>query len=212
LLGVGYSGFFVVRYNKNGSLDSSFANNGILMGTAEYYYHTTMTLDQDNKLLISGVSQSPLKAYKFSRYNSDGSLDSSFGTGGKIVKAFEGYDSYARISQIISKNDGKILVVGVISTALKSDVALTQFNKNGTLDSSYGINGKVVMDLQVGGGLITMELYDEKVLLTCAGYSRTINGNGISTYLLKSNGSIDSSFGTMGLQLSAREAPEHRKV
>lgn len=73
------------------------------------------------------------------RYNSDGSLDASFGDGGKAP-----FPYFAR--SIALQSDGKIVVAGSVSSA-GIDFAVARYNANGTLDVSFDTDGKVTVDL-----------------------------------------------------------------
>src|SRR5262245_59503870 len=74
------------------------------------------------------------------RYNTDGSLDTSFGTGGEVVTDFGGYFGAGRAVALLT--DGKIVVAGAGGGA---DFAVVRYNSDGSLDASFGSGGVVAI-------------------------------------------------------------------
>lgn len=106
--------FFVLRFNTDGTLDNSFDNDGIVStdfggGGAISY---SLALQQDGKIVISGVSGfiNEFGDYAVARYNTDGSLDSGFGTNGMLTTDFMTFSD--RSNAIAIAPDGKIVVSG----------------------------------------------------------------------------------------------------
>jgi len=108
--GVTHDDFYVCRFNTGGSLDNSFGNSSLGV-------HTSLTsstdrilscvLQDDGKILVAGAAN-----YNFglARFNSDGSLDNTFGSGGTVVTDLGDYDE---IYSVVTKpNDGKIIALG----------------------------------------------------------------------------------------------------
>src|SRR5690606_32712633 len=86
------------------------------------------------------------------RYNSNGLPDSSFGTAGIIVTDFETGEP-AEAYGITIQSDEKIIAAGVSgtnATNTNGNFGFIRFNTNGTLDNTFGINGKVVTDVSKG--------------------------------------------------------------
>ena len=129
----------VARYNTDGSLDSGFGTRGKVVtsapgGAAGY----SAAVQADGKLIVGGEAGSNLLLV---RYNTDGSLDSSFGTGG-VVSPMDG-EAYS----VVIDSTGKIVVGGTTAGAAGDVFAIVRFNPDGSLDSSFGINGVAAMDL-----------------------------------------------------------------
>ena len=82
-----------------------------------------------------------------SRYNTDGSLDATFGTGGKVDITMNG-GAFEAMEAVAVQADGKIVVAGHTSTApsLVQDFALQRFNTDGSLDEAFGDQGIVMTD------------------------------------------------------------------
>lgn len=108
---VGPEQFAVVRYNTNGSLDNSFDSDGMVttgFGSSWDEARSVVILP-DGKILAGGLASVPSQRYATARYNTDGSLDASWGTGGKLTTTFA---STASIWSMIIQPDQKILAGG----------------------------------------------------------------------------------------------------
>ncbi len=204
----GPSSAALVRYNPDGTLDSSFGSSGVVT-TA---FSTTANLaksvvtDSANRIVIGG------KAYNGTKYNlatarylSSGALDTSFGGTGKILTTIGAYND--ELNSIAIQSDGKIVGVGQsfvkIAKKLVGRLLIVRFNANGTLDSTFGSSGKVLLNLggsDYAAGVVIRT--DGKIVV--AGYSlSTTNSNSTTaTVRLNTNGSMDSSFGAGGVVLT----------
>ncbi|TAL48966.1 MAG: hypothetical protein EPN89_06350, partial [Methylovulum sp.] len=105
----------------------------------------SVTVQADGKILLGGWSNIG-SSYDFAlvRYNTDGSLDTSFGSNGKVTTDF-GDDE--RGHSVAVQADGKILLGGSGSGSSNNDFALVRYNTDGSLDKSFGGDGKVTTDL-----------------------------------------------------------------
>jgi uncharacterized delta-60 repeat protein len=129
--------FALARYNPSGSLDLTFGTGGKVttdFGGSEVVI--AIVRQPDGKLVAAGYSSGN---FALARYNPSGSLDLTFGTGGKVTTDFDGTDfAYALVLQ----PDGK-LVAGGFSD---SNFALARYNASGGLDLTFGTGGKVTTD------------------------------------------------------------------
>ncbi|MGH2668892.1 MAG: hypothetical protein ACRDH5_07210, partial [bacterium] len=101
----------------------------------------------DGKLVAAGNSGAAgARDFTLARYNPDGSLDTSFGVGGRVVT--EVGDSDDIVSELVQQPDGKLVAAGRsnASAAGRFDVALARYLSNGSLDMSFGIGGLVRTD------------------------------------------------------------------
>ena len=121
--------FALVRYNPDGSLDSGFGNGGTVTTALSTSYDRAyaVTIQADGKIVAGGTTSGK---FSLARYNADGSLDSGFGSGGKVVTTF-GNEAYA----ITVQADGKIVLSG--------GTQLARFNADGSLDTSFDVDGRV---------------------------------------------------------------------
>ncbi|MEH2128641.1 DUF4347 domain-containing protein, partial [Nostoc sp.] len=182
--GVSNSNFAVVRYNSNGSLDTSFGTAGTVinnLGSTDIAY--SIALQDDGKILVAGVSSSNFAVL---RYNSNGSLDTSFGTAGKVINNLGSSDiAYS----VALQDDGKILLAGVSN----SNFAVLRYNSNGSLDTSFGTAGKVITNLGSTDIARSIALQDDGKILVAG-----VSNNNFAVVRYNSNGSLDTSFGTAG--------------
>jgi uncharacterized delta-60 repeat protein len=107
----GISKFLLVRYLNNGTLDENFGDGGkVITDFAKYDEHiNALDLQQDGKIVVTGVSGAGYNnVLAMARYNSNGSLDEAFGSGGKVITRFENSLSEGR--DLALQQDGKIIV------------------------------------------------------------------------------------------------------
>src|SRR6266705_1833250 len=145
--------FEVVRYNPNGSLDRSFGSGGIVTTTfPEGSYAFDVALQPDGKIIAAGtvfVDFNPGDIsdtdFALARYNSDGSLDTTFGNGGTMMTDFFGNED--DVFSVLIQPDGKIVAVGSANNpATYYDFAAARYLSNGTIDTTFGVAGKVSTD------------------------------------------------------------------
>jgi uncharacterized delta-60 repeat protein len=135
--------FALVRLNQDGTLDTSFDTDGKVTTDfdSDFDQAYAIALQPDGKIIATGRAViGGTTNFALARYNSNGSLDTSFDTDGKVMTAFGSGGGEARA--IALQADGKIVVAGF--TALNIiDFALARYNPNGSLDTSFDIDGKV---------------------------------------------------------------------
>ncbi|MDD2780799.1 cadherin-like domain-containing protein [Sulfuricurvum sp.] len=200
ILVAGYSGngpqydFTLVRYNTDGSLDTTFSNNGMVktdVGTS-YDYGSSVTVQTDGKILVAGSSRNAAGNDDFAlvRYNSDGSLDTTFSGDGIVTTAIStGYDN---ANSITVQPDGKILLAG--SSGVNTDFALVRYNRDGSLDKTFSGDGIVTTAIGTGydSALSVTVQTDGKIL--AAGYSNNGTNNDFALIRYNSDGSLDTTF------------------
>lgn len=177
----------------NGVLDPSFGNGGTAASGVPGV-PTAMALQSDGKVVMLGD-------LKLLRVNPDGTLDAGFGTAGQVTVPFNG-GVFDLAQGVAVQSDGKIIVVGSMTVSGQSNYALARFDTNGTLDSTFGINGKVTTNFAGDGSLARRIVIQGDGKLVVAG--NAMNGAlalsdidfGVARY--HSDGSLDSTFGTGG--------------
>ena len=190
----------VIRLNANGTLDATFGHGGmvtaILGGSDGECQVTGLAIQSDGKIVvgISNFGQGFSPMFIVARLNGNGSLDSTFGSGG-IVETQIGQFGTAD-SVLALQADGKIVLAG--------SGAMARYNSNGQLDSTFGSGGITAIPLV--GPTATALQPDGKILLAAGasvvaytstpGVGLTQAGGLIARY--NSNGSPDSSFGVSG--------------
>src|SRR5205085_6356209 len=104
--------FALARYNSDGTLDATFGSGGkvtTVFGT-NGAVALALALQPDGKIVAAGVTASSTSNFALARYNTNGTLDTSFGSGGKVTTNFSGGNDYAR--GVAIQADGKIVVAG----------------------------------------------------------------------------------------------------
>jgi uncharacterized delta-60 repeat protein len=146
---VGSSDYAVARFNPNGSLDGTFGSNGKVMIDIRSSLDGTgaMIAQADGKLLVAGSSTLPTKPswpqdLSAVRLNADGSLDPSFGAGGKVVL---GLATPSRANAVALDGTGRIVLGGTTGSS-NTDFGVFRLTSTGTLDSTFGSGGFVSSD------------------------------------------------------------------
>lgn len=142
-------------YAQDGILDTTFGNGGKVLtsvnGVAEKAYG--LALQSDGKIVVAGYTYSQISGNDFAciRYNADGSLDTAFGTGGKATFDLQlGSDDKA-YSIDIELSTGKIVLGGYSDNGSNKDGAVIRLNTNGTIDTTFGVNGLAVTNFSTSG-------------------------------------------------------------
>ena len=113
-IGPGASSFALVRYNIDGALDATFGSAGIVTTDFDLGSGASdLVIQPDGKILAGGTAfsnNSNTLDFAIVRYNANGSLDSNFGSGGKVITDFFGSTDQA--TAIALQSDGKIVLGG----------------------------------------------------------------------------------------------------
>lgn len=137
--------FTLVRYNIDGTLDTTFGFNGGVFtdfGNDDIGY--SIALQSDGKILFAGRSYNGTDYdFAIARYNTDGTIDNTFSVDGKVTSDFGGND---RGFSVAIQPDGKIVVSGYTGEMPLRDFAIVRYNSDGTLDNTFDTNGKVTTD------------------------------------------------------------------
>lgn len=139
--------FALARYNVDGTPDNSFGVNGKV--TTEFFSFSgisSLALGQGNKIVAAGyttIGHFLLRDFALARYHSDGSLDSTFDFDGLVTTDFSG--NRDEIKDIAMQADGRIVAAGV-SYQTSSDFVVLRYNQNGSLDNTFGLNGRIDTD------------------------------------------------------------------
>lgn len=197
------SDFLVARYNSDGSLDDSFGTHGIV--TTDFYggndYARSIAMTPDGKIVVAGYSDEFTStisgdAFAVARYNSDGSLDTTFGSGGKVVTD-PSNDGASYVFSMAVDGSGRVVVVGnaFINSLNQYQLAIARYDADGTPDSSFGTSGAVVTGLgytSADGRAVAIDGNGQIVVAGDAGAEATIAR-------FNDNGTLDTSFGTSGV-------------
>ena len=131
--------FLLVRHLPDGSFDSSFGNNGVVITDIKKDELADLKLQPDGKIIAVGRSHiNDCTELVLARYLSNGDLDLSF-NGSGIVTICLSLNSGIWVNSLELQSDGKILV----SFTLSDKLNMFRFLEDGNLDLSFGIDGRV---------------------------------------------------------------------
>jgi len=194
------SKFALARYHPDGSLDNTFAENGILaisVGTTRYSVANAIAIQSDGKIVVGGSADGD---FALARFNHDGSLDAGFDEDG-VVTTFGPISGGAY--DLAIQPDGKIVAVGYGIVNGTSVFALARYNPDGTLDSTFNGDGRAITHIGSGyprGQSVALQA-DGKIVV--AGYA--YSGSNCSLALARYNpdGSLDATFDGDGTLLTS---------
>jgi uncharacterized delta-60 repeat protein len=191
----------LVRYNADGSLDTSFNGTGkIITAVGDGDCHGEgLALQSDGKIVVAGYSFNPIgknrAEFTVLRYNADGTLDTGFGESGKVTTEIGRNSDSA--NSVALQSDGKIVVVGHTFAPGNNDFAIARYNENGTLDTAFNGTGKATADfskLDYGRGVAVQS--DGKIVV--AGDASHGDGRTFAVARFNVNGTPDLSFNKTG--------------
>jgi uncharacterized delta-60 repeat protein len=190
----------VVRYLSDGTLDTSFGTGGKVTTSVGVglTYAFGIVIDSNGKIVVAGSSENAFNEdITVVRYNSDGDLDTTFSADGIVTTSGIGGDSDQARALAIDAN-GKIVIAGHSSNGVDFDFAAARYNSDGTLDTSFGIGGIVTTPVGVGMDFGQSLAIDGSGKIVVAGYSNNGTDYDFAVVRYNSNGTLDSSFGTLG--------------
>ncbi|WP_157269400.1 DUF4347 domain-containing protein [Azohydromonas aeria] len=174
----------LTRLNADGSQDAGFGVGGKIVSSlsGSYADGSQVALQADGKILLAAPG-----GFVVARYNTDGTLDTSFGRSGK-VGPYYGYDISTR--DILVLPNGNILMVGLVDYKL----VMVQYNANGKANLKFGVDSMVVSGLGSHSydGAVAVQA-DGKIV--AVGYAQ----RDIAVKCYNADGSLDAGFGNQGL-------------
>src|SRR5262249_29214714 len=144
--------FALIRFNSDGSLDSGFGNAGIVVtdlgSTSDSAF--ALAVQSDGKIIAAGQTKNAPTSFDFAmaRYNANGSLDSSFGAGGKVTTDFSQGSDHA--TSIAVMPDGRIVLGGWTTVSGVPQFAAARYSATGQLDSTFATAGRMVANFATG--------------------------------------------------------------
>ena len=183
-------------FGSSGKVTTDFSN-GVDRANA-------IALQNDGRIVVAGSTLTNISTqhdFALARYNSDGSLDSSFATGGKGKTDFFGLGDEA--FAIALQNDGKIIAAGISGLGTSDvvgesnpDFALARYNSDGSLDPAFGNGGKVTTDFGGFKDQVFAVAIQSDGKILAVGSAAFSNRFGLARY--NTDGSLDTGFGTGG--------------
>lgn len=177
----------------SGDLDTSFGVGGKVTTDFAGFFDEAhgVVIEPDGKIVAAGWTDGFVLNFGLTRYNSDGSLDVSFGSGGKVSTPFAGEFVFGNAAAL--QSSGKIVEVGGTQSG---NVALARYNTDGSLDSGFGVGGKRISDLGSFDSANAVAVQSDGKIVV-------VGTSGFHTFAIRytSSGSLDSSFGSAGVVL-----------
>jgi uncharacterized delta-60 repeat protein len=202
----------LVRYNTNGSLDSTFGSKGIVtfnFTNSSAAEAGDVAVQPDGKIVVAGWLPGP-NGFALIRFNSNGSLDTTFGSGGSqqihvnswtIPEPDNGW-----AVRLVLQPDGRMVVAGTATLPTTPGnydtfAALVRVNSNGTLDGSFGNGGSVAQALGSTQSQTTGLALQQDGKFVVVGHAHNTHNNQLDLDLARfnSNGALDSTFHGTGL-------------
>ena len=192
--------FALARYTSAGELDANFGTGGKVFTDFEGATDggRAIVLQPNGQLVVAGFAEiEGDNDFALARYNPDGNLDTTFGGSGKVTTDFYGGDDYGYGLALVP-GSGDLILGGYILNGTQNDFAMARYNANGTVDSGFGVEGKVVTDYdsrsEWGYGLVRQG--DGNLVL--AGYMLTVAGSDFAMARYTDSGVLDPGFSEDG--------------
>jgi uncharacterized delta-60 repeat protein len=198
----GDNDFALVRYNANGTPDTTFGTNGLVstdFGPSWYDTATSVSVHSNGSIVLAGYSSDAISGatnFSLARYTAAGVLDGSFGTGGKISTDFAADTDIAASVKVLT--DGSIVVAGSSFNGTDNDFALARYTVNGILDTGFGVGGLLTTSIGGSDSVTSMTVLPDGGILLAG--STDVNGS--SDFVLvryDASGTLDNSFSDDGI-------------
>ncbi|HMX03434.1 MAG TPA: PKD domain-containing protein [Chitinophagales bacterium] len=201
--------FALIRYLPDGTLDSTFGDDGIVLDELGYWgtgsdIGFAGALQPDGKVVMAGWCGAPYAGSNFAlmRWNTDGVKDTTFGENGGVLFLF-GTAQQSVAHALCIQNDGKIVACGRVENECggPSDFGLVRFNSDGSVDSTFSEDGFLTADY----GETAEELYavhqqvDGKLVVSGFMGSDAVFYSKFVTFRYHTDGTLDTEFGTDGM-------------
>jgi uncharacterized delta-60 repeat protein len=202
VVGSNFGFFGVTRYNTDGTPDTSFDGDGkiaIQIGGGAPDRAQAVALQGDGKIVVAGVAElAAITNFGVARLNPNGSLDTTFGSGGAVMTDIDS-TSADEARAVAIQADGKIVVAGETFKYPTRSFALARYNTNGSLDTTFDGDGKVITGYGTGTSASAYGLgIQANGRIVAAGFSSIGGATRFTLIRHSANGALDASFGAGG--------------
>ena len=197
------SDFYVLRYLADGTLDTSFGTGGVarvtMTAAADYERPYSLAIQSDGKILVGGIVVGKSWTAAVARLNSDGSIDTGFGTSGRVTFTYVNKEN-AQVNKIRVATNGAILLAGTSA----GNFGIARLLANGKFDTGFNGTGKISISVSAqknsqDGGLSDLVIQqDGKYLASGVSSSGPRQPRSWSLVRLNPNGTLDPGFGSGG--------------
>jgi uncharacterized delta-60 repeat protein len=192
--------FLVARYNTNGTIDTSF--NTVGYNTTSFgagAQANSVKLQSTGKAIVAGTAVQGKGAFALARYNTNGTLDATFGTAGQTVTSI-GFGAVLR--QIAILGDDSIIAVGYVFDGASTDFVVAKYTAAGALDATFGVGGIVITPIDTRAEAYAVAIQsDGKIVVGGVSYVNNIGRSTLVRYSV--TGTLDGTFGSGGIVTSA---------
>jgi uncharacterized delta-60 repeat protein len=178
--------FAVVRYEPDGTLDATFGGDGIVTTAirgGHFDEARSVAIQPNGRIVVAGTDSG--QRFAVVRYRPKGKLDRTFGGDGIVLTNFAPGDDVAW--DVALQPDGKIVAVGAAGFG-QEGFRLARYRRNGDLDQTFGVNGKVMTRYQGANARAVVIQSDGRIVV--AGYNRW----GLALARYRPDGRPDRSF------------------
>ena len=189
-------------YGAGGALDRSFGGDGtvvtdVLHGAFDTAY--AVAQQSNGKIVVAGFAETQSgERFLVLRYRTDGKLDKTFGTGGRVLTSFGG--SFQQARDVVATDAG-IVVAGTANANGRTAIALARYSPDGSLDPSFGNGGKVLAhatseSMDTGNALLALP--DGDLLVAGSTLSPTNTPSDFAVARFDGSGTLEPGFGSGG--------------
>ncbi len=200
--------FTVLRLTSSGQLDTTFGTGGVqLISFPTPSFASSVAIQPDGKILVAGLtntSSSTAPEFAIARLNTNGTLDTTFGTAGvQILSAFGAYGISGISPAMTLQSDSKIILAGnePAGPGGPPPIVAVRLNSNGSPDSTFG-NGGIKVLSQTATFLIfavnAVGIQPDGAIVIAGGPDDTGGPDGLDVARLTASGTIDTSFNQTG--------------
>ena len=182
----------ITRRHSDGSIDASYHNNGysdvvsINLGSA--------AIQPDGKIVLAGAA-TQANGFMVARYNTDGTLDASFGNNGVTITDFGFQIIY--LSSVAVTTDGKIIAGGSATVNGHDQFVVARYSSSGIIDPSFGSGGFVTTDFNTPANLFSLALQSDGKIV--AGGTVQLANSDFALTRYNTDGSPDMTFNSTGI-------------
>lgn len=194
--------FKIVRYETDGTLDAGFGTNGIVtirqnpIKTAQSH---AIALQSDGKIIVGGYTwTNDNNDFAIVRLNTDGSVDTNFGTNGWVFTAISPITAPPpsgddQIRSLAILPDNSIIAAGYAFNGVDDDFAIAKYSANGVLETSFGTNGIIIVDIKNTDFITSMAVTNDGKIVV-VGNSNWSTDTDISIAVFTAGGTPDPAF------------------
>ena len=193
---------YIKSISSDGKPNLAFANNGVFRTTLEGNNNrgiAAVSVETDQLFIGINTGNDSHTNFGIICLKNDGTLDKTFGTDGIVITQTDNID---QLQKIEIQHNGKILLAGTRFNGETVDILVVRYNKDGSIDESFGNNGTVTIDIEAGSSdfLTDIALASNSNILV-SGYTDASGKFDVFISRFNAAGNLDSSFGAQGIAL-----------